>query len=127
MDNTEIKKFIVLELGKRHKPDDIIKEVCERAGMNWADARKLVQQVYAENRGEISSHQNGMVKWIAWAEIIGGAFISTGVAVGTFSGWIIFLLRLPVPYLGNIVYFILGILLIIGGIMGLEKTSQPKK
>ena len=45
MDKTEVKKFIIQELGRRHKPDDIIKEVCERTGMSWGDAQKFVRQV----------------------------------------------------------------------------------
>jgi hypothetical protein len=127
MDNTDIKKFVILELGKHHKPDDIIKEVCERTGMGWSDAQKFVRQVYAENRGEITGRQNGILMFLVVAEILGGFALSSGVLVATLSGWIIFLLRFPIPYLGNLVYFVIGIAMMLGGIRGFLNMKNPKK
>ena len=127
MDKTEVRKFITQELGRRHKPDDIIKEVCERTGMSWGDAQKFVRQVYTENHGEISKSQNGVLMILVVAEILDGFSISASVLVATLSGWIILLLRLPVPYLGNVVYFTFGVILIIAGINGFVKMNKPKR
>ena len=127
MDKTEVRKFITQELGRRHKPDDIIKEVCERTGMSWGDAQKFVRQVYTENHGEISKSQNGVLMILVVAEILAGFSISASVLVATLSGWIILLLRLPIPYLGNVVYFAFGVILIIAGINGFVKMNKPKR
>src|SRR5260221_761272 len=126
MDNMEIKKFIIAELGKHHSPNDIIKEVCESTSMSWDDAQKFVRQVYAENRGEIAGRQNGIITVLSVLVIIGGVALSVGILVVTFSGWIIFFLRLPIPYLGNFVYFVNGIGMILGGVRGFLKMKSSK-
>jgi hypothetical protein len=46
------------------------------------------------------------------------------VLVATLSGWVIFLLRFPVPYLGNLVYFLLGLSMIAGGIRGFVNMKK---
>ena len=61
------------------------------------------------------------------AEILDGFSISASVLVATLSGWIILLLRLPIPYLGNVVSFIFGVILIIAGINGYLKMNKPKR
>ena len=127
MDNTDIKKFIILELGKHRKPNDIIIEVCEKTGMGWNDAQKFVRQVYTENHSEIVGHQNGIIFALVILEIIAGVAISLGILAMTLSGWIIFFLRFPVPYLGNLAYFMLGVFMILGGIKGYTNMKTPKK
>lgn len=119
MNNINIKEFVIHELVKHRNPDDIIKDVCERTGMRWDNARIYVQQVYKENRKEITKKQSGLLGTLAILEIIGGIVISTGMIVATLSGWVILLLRFPIPYLGNITYFSVGVFMILGGIKGL--------
>ena len=126
MDDTDIKKFIITKLGKHHNPNEIIREVCERTGMRWDDAQKFIKQVYAENREEIAGRQSGIIIALSVFIIISGVVISGGVLVATLSGWIVFFLRLPIPYLGNLVYFLIGIAMIMGGIRGFENMKNSK-
>jgi uncharacterized membrane protein len=126
MDDTDIKKFIITQLGKHHNPNEITKEVCERTGMRWDDAQKFIKQVYAENREEIVGRQSGIIIALSVLIIISGVVVSGGVLVATLSGWVVLFLRLPIPYLGNLVYFLLGIAMIMGGIRGFENLKNSK-
>jgi hypothetical protein len=76
---------------------------------------------------KIVGQQNGTLKVLTVLEIIAGFVVSRGVGVATLSGWIILLLRLPIPYPGNLVYFLFGIAMIFGGLNGYSKMKTGTK
>ena len=123
MDQSEATDFVIRELGKLHQKNDIIQKLCDATSMNWGEAERFVRQVEAQNRGKIAQNQTPMVA------ILGGFTIITGFAVSIFilyqtlvNGLIIIFLRLPIPYLGNIVYFLIGVSMIVGGGRGIWDT-----
>lgn len=126
MENQDITRFVVEQLGRHHRPDDIVKEVCEKTGMPWAEAEKFVWRIRSEHRSEIAGRQSGLLIGAGLLTTLAGLALSIGILVATLDGWIIFFLRLPVPYLGNAVYFGIGICLTAGGVIGVLRAREPK-
>lgn len=121
MDHSEITNFIIREYSKRRHMDDIIIKVCEKTGMQWDDAEQIVQKVYFDHQGEISSRKQILVTSIAVSTIVIGIILSLSILVATLSGWVIYFLKFPLPYLGNLLLFGLGIVITAGGIKGFLK------
>ncbi len=46
--NTELKDLIVKDLVKHRSRNEIIRSVCEQAGLNWTEGERLVKQVEEE-------------------------------------------------------------------------------
>ncbi len=123
MNQQEATEFVIRELSKHHPKNDIIQKVCESVdGMNWGEAEKFVRQVEAENRSVIALKQSPVVTFIGIATVILGLGLTFWVAFETLHGYIIFFLSFPVPYLGNIFYFLLGLAMTGGGIWGMWDT-----
>jgi len=123
MNQQEATEFVIRELGKHHPKNDIIQKVCESVdGMNWGEAEKFVRRVEVENRRAIVLKQSPLVTFIGVCTIILGLGLTFWVAFETLQGYIIFFLSFPVPYLGNIFYFLLGLAMTGGGIWGIWDT-----
>lgn len=123
MNQQEATEFVIRELGKHHQKNDIIQKVCESVdGMNWGEAEKFVQRVEAENRSAIALKQSPLVTFIGISTVILGLGLTLWVAFETLQGYIIFFLSFPVPYLGNVFYFLLGLAMTGGGIWGMWDT-----
>jgi hypothetical protein len=123
MNPQEATDFVIRELGKHHPRNDIIQKVCESVdGMNWGEAEKFVKQVEAENRSAIALKQSPLVTFIGVCTIIFGLGLTVWVTFETLQGYIIFFLSFPIPYLGNIFYFLLGLAMTGGGIWGIWDT-----
>lgn len=124
MNRPDITASVVGQLKNRRRHDDIILEVCERTGMQWSDAQQFVQRVYAEHQGEITGHQNRLLSVVGITTTVGGVAIALGIVLATLDGWVIYFLRLPIPYLGNLLIFGVGILTAAGGVMGLVRMKK---
>lgn len=124
MNDPDITKFIVVQLKNGRRPDDVILAVCERTRMQWPEAKQFVQRLHAEHQNEIASHQSRFLVPVGIMITVGGLAIAIVVSIATLDGWIIFLLRLPIPYLGNLLLFGLGICMTIGGVTGLARMKR---
>ena len=123
MNQQEATDFVIRELGKHHPKNDIIQKVCESVdGMNWGEAEKFVQRVELENTGAIARKQSPLVSLIGGATTLLGLGLMLWIGIATLQGYIIFFLSFPVPYLGNIFYFFMGLAMTIGGIWGMWDT-----
>ena len=122
MNQQEATDFVIRELGKHHQKNDIIQNLCEATSMNWEEAKKFIRQVEMQHGGQIAKKQSPLIVIMGTGSIIAGFFISIVMIYVTLQGWIFFLLSMPIPYLGNVVYFLVGIGLIIGGLRGMWDT-----
>jgi len=122
MDQAEATEFVIRELGKLHSRNDIIQKLCNATNMNWGQAEKFVRQVEVQNSGRIAQNQIPMVAILGGFTIIAGLAVSSFIIYETLHGFIIFFLRLPIPYLGNIVYFLIGVSMVAGGLRGTWDT-----
>ncbi len=122
MNKEEAIDFVVRELGKHHPVNDIIQKLCETTSMNWGQAEKFVYQVAQTHRSRIAAKQSPLVTLIGVVTVLFGCGVVTFITLETLRGTIIIFLNLPIPYLGNIFYFILGFAMIAGGIRGMWST-----
>ena len=122
MNQQESTDFVIRELGKHHQRNEIIQKLCETNGINWKDAERFIQNVEAENANKIAIKQSPLVTIIGIGTIIAGLTTAIGIVVLTMQGYIIFFLSFPIPYLGNIFYFAVGLAMITGGLRGIWDT-----
>lgn len=127
VDKDRMAQYVIEELGKHKNPDDIIRTLAETGKMNWYAAKQFVYEVRANNSGQIARKQAPTLIVMSVVAIIVGAAVAIGMAVATLQGWIIFLLTLPIPWLGNVVYFLVGLSMCIGGVAGLLNTVNKSR
>lgn len=125
MQKEEVTPFIVKELGKHHSHNEIIHSLCEQAGMQWAEAEKLVQQVELEHGRDIAAHQSPLIIVLGTVTVIGGiGLIIYGIQF--FVGFaqedgLNMLLNAPGAYY-KIGSLFTGLFMVAGGIIGMRKT-----
>ena len=122
MDQQQATDFVIRELGKHHQRNDIIQKLCEDAGMNWGEAEKFMRRVETEHGGAIARKQSPLITFIGIITMLLGLGLTLWMIVATVQGYIIFFLSFPVPYLGNIFYFFMGLAMMIGGAWGMWDT-----
>lgn len=122
MDQDQARDFVIRELGRNHPRDEILLQLCERGGMDWKQASNFVQQVETEYGSQIAVRQSPVIIFLGIAILLGGIALATTMVIMTLDGYIIFFLSLPIPYLGNVLYFLTGIGMIAGGFRGIWST-----
>jgi hypothetical protein len=124
----QITTLIIDELGKHHSRNELIRVVCERAGINWADAAKLIEQVEEQHRGTIAKRQSPILLAISIFTMIGGLallFVNFQFFIDFFqSDPLERLLVLRTGYY-KIVGLVTGLGMLSGGIYGFWKTLMP--
>ena len=78
MDRPEIEQWIACELGRLRRSDDLIATVCERAGMNWEDAKGLIKRVQEQKDGAIGSRQRRFAMTYGLPIVIIGLILLVG-------------------------------------------------
>ena len=124
MQKEEITAFVVDELGKHHSRNEIIRRLCERTGMMWPDAEKLVRQIEADHGQDIRARQSPLLIALGVAIFIGGIGLILYCAL-----YFINLARFDtIPNPRYVVYAIgalfTGIGMIAGAVIGLWRTIQ---
>jgi hypothetical protein len=122
MNKEQATEFVIRELGKHHQRNDIIQKLCEAGGVSWATAEKFVQQVEAEHGSKIALRQSPLVTLVGVATALAGLALMAWVTMQTLQGYMILLLNFPVPYLGNVTYFLTGLAMLVAGIWGTWET-----
>ena len=122
MNKQEAIDFVVRELGKHHPRNDVIQKLCEATSMNWGQAEKFVQQVEMQYAGRIASKQSPLVVAVGVFLTFAGCILTMFITYETLQGSIYVFLNLPIPYLGNLFLFFIGISMIVGGIRGMWGT-----
>ncbi len=129
MQTERVPQYIVEELGRHRSPEDIILIICQKTGMKWPEAERLVMQVKAEHQPEIARKQNGVYRWMTIICLLLGPIGTLGAIVLTLQGHIIFLVRFSAAPVGiplNPVLFLVGISMSLVGITGLIKGSVKR-
>jgi hypothetical protein len=113
MDDTTNK--IIRSLAKNRPRNTIITELCDYSSLNWDGAERLVNEIEKKHTTEIYTRQKPFFILLGSLLALGGFLSSAAILFASFNGLTFLLLRLPIPYLGNAVIFVLGILAFIGG------------
>jgi hypothetical protein len=124
--NEELTTLIIKELGKYHDREAIIMTVCEKGGLSWPQAEKLIQEAEVENKCTITMRQSPLLIGISVLTVIAG-MVLVGYGLLFFVGFFqteplerVFLLR--VGYL-KIISLLSGLGMLGGGSYGLYKTA----
>lgn len=120
MNRQQATDYVIRELGKHHQRNDIIQRLCEAGEISWKDAEKFVQQVEDENMSKIALRQSPLVTLIGIGSALVGLALMAWVALETLQGAIIFLMG--IPYLGNLSYFLTGLVMMVAGLWGMWET-----
>jgi hypothetical protein len=124
MDPATLTEHVVRDLSRHRSRNDILMSICNASGMDWTEAQRFLHQV-EQNQGEaIAARRRPLLVIMSLVAIVGGLLTAGGVVIATLDGWIVFLLQLPIPYLGNVVYFSLGVLAFVGGLVGLQSAMK---
>lgn len=124
MDPARLTETVVQDLARHRGRNDIILHLCNITGMDWKQAEAFVQQVERTQGQRIAGRQAPLLLVLAGVAIIGGLSTVVAMVDATLDGTIIFLPSLPIPYLGNAVYFGLGVLGVGGGLLGLVRLTR---
>ena len=124
MDRQEAAAFILDALVKDRNRSDLIMELCERTGGSWDQVQRLVQQVEFENRQKVAGSQSPLLVVIGALTIISGLSLAVCVAIFTLKRLSFPLLPIPVPYLGNLIYFVTGLAMMGAGILGVLRAGR---
>jgi hypothetical protein len=123
MDPARLTETVVRDLARHRGRNDIILHICNTTGMDWKQAEAFVQQVERTQGQRIAGRQAPLLLILAGIAIVGGFSTVVAMVGATLDGAVIFLPSLPIPYLGNAVYFGLGVLGVGGGLLGLVKLT----
>jgi hypothetical protein len=123
--NEELTTFIIKELGKQRSRQDVIQKVCERGGLQWKDAERLIALVEAQHRRTITTRQSPLLLFLS----IGTLLIGIGLLAFNMQILLAFFQR---DVIGQILslqsssYQIIGLVtglgMTLGGMVGLWKA-----
>jgi len=123
--NEELTTLIIKELGKQRSRHDIIQRVCERGGLNWKDAERLIKLVEAQHKRTIATPQTSRLLFLS----IGTLLIGIGLLAFNMQVLLAFFQK---DILGQMTSlqgsnyqlngFVIGLVMTLGGMVGLWKA-----
>jgi len=123
--NDEITDLIISKLGRQSSRNEIIIAICEKSGLDWTEAERLIQQVEEEHHRSIAIRQTPVLIVISGLTIIGGVSL-LGYGIMFFMDFyqmdiVQRALLVEAGYL-RIVSMLLGLGMLGGGLYGLWNT-----
>jgi hypothetical protein len=123
--NEELTAFIIKELSKHRDRRDIVQRICEREGLNWKDAERLITLVEANHRRTIATRQTPLLLFLS----IGTLLLGIGLLAFNMQVLLAFfqkdvlgqLLSLQSSYY-QVLGLITGLGMTVGGLVGLWKA-----
>jgi hypothetical protein len=111
-------KYVVKELGKHRPENDIIRSVVYLEDASWEEAKRIIAEIKVRCRGQIVRRQSPLLIGVGIVTFIGGFALCAGMIIATLEGFSVFFLNLPIPYSGNVTYFVTGLGMMAGGAYG---------
>ncbi|MBN1149188.1 MAG: hypothetical protein JXA78_18150 [Anaerolineales bacterium] len=131
-DQEEMEAFILKSLSKSRRQNDVVAIVCERTGLDWGDAQRLVARVASKNRKRLAFRQNLLIIPLALIAILAGlALLYAGVSEAYLMGSSAIAdpsaLAYSRPEVESMVWAIpTGFILLVGGGFGLYKALKAQ-
>ena len=122
MDDTT--KKVIRDLAKRRPRDLIITELAEMGRLNWEDAASLVNEIEENYKKEINKKQRPAFFLLGVGLTLGGLLLFISMLFASANRLSIYFLRLPIPYLGNGIFAIIGLLAFLGGLRGVLRLLK---
>lgn len=78
--NPKVEKYVLQQLKSNRKTSDTVMAVCERTGLGWEEAQRLVAHIAAKNHKTLRTRQNlGPIILSTMAVLAGGILIFAGL------------------------------------------------
>jgi hypothetical protein len=90
--------------------------------LNWQDAEKTLSEIELTRHAEIFRRKLPLITLFSVVVILGGLYLAVSTVLDTLDGLIITFWN--IPFLGNIVYIVLGAMMIMGGVIGMLQLSK---
>jgi len=74
-EQNEVEEYILRELGRQRKQNDVIIGVCQMTGLHWRHAQKLVAKVMAHNQKKLITNQNMIIIPLALIAVLVGVIL----------------------------------------------------
>lgn len=121
----QLTQRIVNDLVKHRSRNEIIRTICEEAGLNWSEAENLMQHAEQDHRRTIARRQGPLLIFLSVGSLLIGLlliFYSMEFFIAFFQGdRLQQVLSLRSGYL-RLVGGVTGLGMIIGGLIGIWKT-----
>jgi hypothetical protein len=112
--------YVIEQLLKFRQRNDIIMEVCERFSWTWYDAEGLVRRLEIDMSDVIQEKRRPLIGTIGLIILVTGFALAFIVVLLSLMGVDIIRFRyIPIPFISNIVLFVIGVGMMIGGASGL--------
>lgn len=134
--DAELEQSILRSLLKSRKQDDIIMELCEKNGMTWEEAQRLVARLASRHHNKLITRQNIFQIPLTLAAVLSGLVLMAASA-SVLAPFVTTLLNLSsgvstdIPVIDSTAryspyYFILGLGLTLGGGVGFYKALKTQ-
>ena len=125
MNNEELSKLIIKELGHHHDRNAVINKVCEQSTLTWGEAERLIAEVEAQNKRKIAARQSPLLIFLS----IGIFLLGIWLLANSIQFLLSFsqrdtlgqILSLQSGYY-RIVQLVTGLAMTVGGLYGIWKT-----
>jgi hypothetical protein len=74
--NPKVEKFVLQMLATNRKTSDTVLAVCERTGLSWEEAQRLVGRIAAKNHKSLKSKQNRLPMILSIVALLAGAVLA---------------------------------------------------
>jgi len=128
-DQEEMDQLVLKFLSKSQRHNDVVAIVCERTGMNWGDAQRLVARVASKNRKHLAFRQNIIIIPLSLVAILAGlALLYAGVSEAYLMGSAAVADPSSLAYANRDVVWAIptGLTLLVGGGFGLYKALKAQ-
>jgi hypothetical protein len=79
--NPKVEKFVLQLLAKNRKTSDTVLAVCERTGLDWNEAQRLVAHIAAKNQKTLKTKQNRLPMILSIIALLaGGLLLFAGIS-----------------------------------------------
>ena len=122
MNQQEAIDFVVGELSKYGRREEIILALCRQTGADWEQVEAFVCHIEHQHRRQIAVRSSPIVIVVGAGTIIASLCATAYITILTLTGAMFPLYS--IPYLGNLFYLVLGLAMMAGGITGIWKTIR---
>ena len=123
--NEELTAFIIKELSRHRNRKDIVQRICEREGLNWKDAERLITLVEANHSRTIATRQTPLLLFLSIGTLllgIGLLVFNMQILLALFQNDVLGqLLSLQSSYY-RMIGLLTGLGMTVGGLVGLWKA-----
>ena len=118
-------EFVIRELAKYRKHDDIVMTLCERSGYKWEEAASFVRCIEHERSNSVRSRRKPFLTFLGLLWLIGGLTLTAYSLYSLLTGELmtltlrLFVIELELPNGGQIVVFLAGLPLLLAGTVGI--------